>query len=51
MAAVAVAAIRCLLWILTIGAVVPAVRVNRITDRRKEAHKAANGEFLCYYYR
>ena len=51
MAAVAVAAIHRLLWILTIGAVVPAVRVNRITGRRKKAQKVADGEFVCYCYR
>ena len=51
MSALSVAAIHRLQWILTIGAVVPAVRVNRITGRRKEAQKVADGEILCYYYR
>ena len=37
MSALSDAAVRRVLWILTIGAVVPAVRVNRITRRRKEA--------------
>ena len=50
-AAVAIAAIHHLCLILTIGAVVPADRVNPITGRRKEAQKVADGEFLCYYYR
>ena len=46
MAAVAVVAIHRFQWILTIGAVVPAVRVNRITGRRKEAQKGCEWRVL-----